>query len=119
MTPHLIGAVKRFLWRWLRRLPSPFTSGDFKAGYGNELAFRQFEISDTRVFDRLQAMAGCGSKGVIRDHLGVGRPDQVALVFGRRITTRHGDVSDPGDHERSRTDPVYHLQVLTAQAVLQ
>jgi hypothetical protein len=45
------GAVKRFLWRWLRRLPSPLRTEDLRAGYVYELAFRQFEVSDTRVFD--------------------------------------------------------------------
>ncbi|MDP8928331.1 MAG: hypothetical protein M3O70_07075 [Actinomycetota bacterium] len=81
------GAVKRFFWRWLHRLPSPFTTADFKAGYTYELAFRQFEVSDTRVFDRPQA-GRMWFEGVIRDHLDVGRPDQVVLVFDRRITRR-------------------------------
>ena len=44
--------MKSFFWRWQRRLPSPFTRADLRAGYVYELAFRQFEISDTRVFDR-------------------------------------------------------------------
>ena len=46
------GAVTSFFWRRQRRLPSPFTREDLRAGYVNELAFRQFEVSDTRVFDR-------------------------------------------------------------------
>lgn len=46
------GAVKSFFWRWVRRLPSPFSTADLRAGYVYELAFRQFEVSDTRVFDR-------------------------------------------------------------------
>jgi hypothetical protein len=78
------GAVKNFFWRWLHRLPTQFSSADWKAGYVYELAFRQFEISDTYVFDRPQA----GRKwfeGVIRDHLDVGRPDQVMLIFDRRL----------------------------------
>ena len=56
------GAVKSFFWRWLRRLPSPFTTADLRAGYTYELAFRQFEISDTRVFDR-PPPAGLSSRG--------------------------------------------------------
>lgn len=78
------GAVKRFLWRWQRRLPSPFTAADLRAGYVYDLAFRQFEISDTRVFDR-PAAGRAFFEGVIRDHLDVGRPDQVALIFDRRV----------------------------------
>lgn len=81
------GAVKSFLWRWQRRLPSPFTKADLRAGYTYELAFRQFEVSDTRVFDRPQAGRSF-FEGLIRDHLDVGRPSQVALIFDRRITTR-------------------------------
>ena len=81
------GAVKSFWWRWCRRLPSPFTDADRRAGYVYELAFRQFEISDTRVFDRPQAGRSF-FEGVIRDHLDIGRPEQVALVFDRKVTSR-------------------------------
>ena len=27
------GAVKSFFWRWVHRLPSPFTASDLRAGY--------------------------------------------------------------------------------------
>jgi len=46
--------VEGFLARWLHRLPSPFTAADQKAGYSCELAFRQFEVSETCGFDRPQ-----------------------------------------------------------------
>jgi hypothetical protein len=46
------GALTQFLWRWQRRLPSPFTRADLRAGYTYELAVRQFEVADTRVVDR-------------------------------------------------------------------
>jgi hypothetical protein len=78
------GAVTAFFWRWQRRLPSPFTREDLRAGYVYELAFRQFEVSDTRVFDR-PAAGRAFFEGLIRDHLDVGRPDQVSLVFGRKV----------------------------------
>jgi hypothetical protein len=81
------GAVKSFFWRWLRRLPSPFTTADLRAGYGYELAFRQFEVSDTRVFDR-PAAGRAFFEGVIGDHLDIGRPSQIALIFDRRISSR-------------------------------
>ena len=76
--------MKNFFWRWLQRLPSQFSSADWKTGYVYELAFRQFEISDTYVFDRPQA-GRMWFEGVIRDHLDVGRPDQVMLIFDRRL----------------------------------
>jgi len=80
------GAVKQFFWRWhQRRLPSPFTTADLRAGYVYGLAVRQFEVSDTRVFAR-PAAGRAFFEGVIRDHLDIGRPSQVALIFDRRIT---------------------------------
>ena len=81
------GAVKSFFWRWQRRLPSPLTRDDLRAGYIYDLAFRQFEISDTRVFDR-PAAGRAFFEQLIRDHLDVGRPRNVSLIFDRRITSR-------------------------------
>lgn len=43
------------IWIWLRRLPSPFTPSDLRAGFVCDLAFRQFEIADTLVFGRPQS----------------------------------------------------------------
>ena len=81
------GAVKSFFWRWQRRLPSPLTRDDLRAGYVYDLAFRQFEISDTRVFDR-PAAGRAFFEQLIRDHLDIGRPRNVSLIFDRRITGR-------------------------------
>jgi hypothetical protein len=81
------GAVKSFFWRWVHRLPSPFTAADLRAGYVYELAFRQFEVSDTRVFDR-PAAGRAFFEQVIRDHLDVGRPSSVSLVFDRRVNVK-------------------------------
>jgi len=78
------GAVASFFWRWQQRLPSPLTSGDLRAGYVYDLAFRQFEVSGTRVFDR-PAAGRAFFEGLIRDHLDLGRPDQVSLIFDRRV----------------------------------
>jgi len=80
-------AVQSFFGRWWRRLPSPFTEADVEAGYRYQMAFRQFEVSDTCVFDRPQA-GRMWFESVIRDHLDVGRPDQIALIFHRRISCR-------------------------------
>jgi len=76
--------VREFFWRWFLRSPAPLTQADVRAGYGYEWAFRQFEISETCVFDRPQA-GRMWFEGVIRDHLDVGRPDQIALIFHRRV----------------------------------
>jgi len=79
--------VRDFFWRWYWRLPSPFTKEDLDAGYVYELAFRQFEVSDTVIFDRPQA-GRAWFEAVIRDHLDIGRPDQVALIFQKRISRK-------------------------------
>ena len=81
------GAVSAFFWRWFPRLPQVFTTADLRAGYVYELAFRQFEVADTLVFDR-PAAGRAFFEGLIRDHLDVGRPDCVSLTFGRKVTAR-------------------------------
>jgi hypothetical protein len=81
------GAVQNFCGRWWRRLPSPFTDADVRAGYGYQMSFRQFEVADTWVFERPPA-GRMWWEGVIRDHRDVGRPDQIALIFHRRVSTR-------------------------------
>jgi hypothetical protein len=40
-------AVRSFFARWSRRLLSIFTETERLAGYGYEMAFRQFVVSDT------------------------------------------------------------------------
>jgi hypothetical protein len=45
---------------------------------------RQYEISDTYVFDQPQA-GRMWFERVIRNHLDVGQPDQVRLIFDRRL----------------------------------
>jgi len=77
--------IWRFFRRWEKRLPSPFTADDRGRGYRYDLAFRQLELSDTRVFDRPQA-GRAWFEQTLRDQLTLGRPDRVALVFARKIT---------------------------------
>jgi hypothetical protein len=76
--------VHAFFERWQARLRSPFTADDHARGYGYELAFRQLEVSDTRIFDRPAAGRGWFER-TVPDQLTLGRPDQVAVVFGRRV----------------------------------
>ena len=112
-------AVQSFFARWLRRLPSAFTEADRRAGYGYQMAFRQFEISDTCVFDRPQA-GRMWFEGVIRDHLDVGRPDQIALIFHRRVNSSYSrNISYPSHQRGRRSHTVLLLQVFADQAVFQ
>jgi hypothetical protein len=77
--------VEAFLRRWQARLPSPFTPEDRRRGYRYALAFRQLELSDTRVFDRPQA-GRAWFEQTLADQLTLGRPDRVAVVFARRVS---------------------------------
>lgn len=78
------GAAKSFFWRWFNRLPSPLTRKDVRRGIVYEMAFRQFEVSDTCVFDRPQA-GRMWFEGIIRDHLDIGRPEQIKIFFNKLI----------------------------------
>jgi hypothetical protein len=72
------------LRKWLRLLPHPFTSADRKAGYRYSISILQAEFSTTKVLDR--PMHGrVFFEQVIRENLDLGRPEQVQLIFNRRI----------------------------------
>ena len=78
------GHVRSLIDRWMPTLPSPLIGADRRAGLGWSYSIRQLEISDTAVFDRPQA-GRAWFEAAIRDHLDLGRPDKVKIVFGRRI----------------------------------
>lgn len=73
--------------KWLARLPHPFTAEDRQAGYRYELSVLQAELSRTMVFNR--PMTGrVFFDQVIRENLDLGRPNQVRLIFDRRVSRR-------------------------------
>jgi hypothetical protein len=74
-----------FARKWLRRLPHPFTAADQRAGYRYALSILQAEFSLTQVLDR-PITGRVFFEEVIRENLDVGRPDQVQLIFDRRVT---------------------------------
>lgn len=79
--------IERVVRKWLARLPHPFPAADRAAGYRYQLSILQVECSLTQVLDRPQT-ARLYFEQVLREHLDLGRPDQVQLIFGRRITRR-------------------------------
>jgi len=73
--------------KWLRLLPHPFSRQDRQAGYRYEVSILQAEFSLTQVLDR--SLSGRAFfEDVIRQNLDLGRPDQVALIFNRRVSRR-------------------------------
>jgi hypothetical protein len=79
--------IDALLRKWLARLPHPYTAQDRKAGYRYDLSILQAEFSLTQVLDRPQT-GRIFFEQVIRENLDLGRPDQVQLVFERRVTRR-------------------------------
>lgn len=76
--------IQTYFEYWMRRIPTPLGGKDRAAGYWWELSMRQVETSLTLVLDRpLRARAFFES--VIRDNLGMGRPEEVRLIFARQI----------------------------------
>jgi hypothetical protein len=79
--PEQIDALLR---KWLAILPHPFSPADRDAGYRYDLSILQAEFSLTQMLD--QPVSGrVFFEQVIRDNLDLGRPDQVGLIFDRRI----------------------------------
>jgi hypothetical protein len=76
--------IQAFCDRWLARLPVPLEGTDEVAGYWWEFSMRQIEVSRTIVFDAPR-YARSFFESLVADNLDVGRPDQVELIFGRRI----------------------------------
>ena len=94
--------IEALLRKWLAILPSPFTAEDQDAGYAYELSVLQAEFSLTQMLDA--PVAGrIFFEQVLRDNLDIGRPDQISLVFGRRLVTRG----------RRRTPGTFRTRVIT------
>jgi hypothetical protein len=76
--------LQRFFDRWLARIPTPLGLADQAAGYWWELSMRQVEVSRTLVLDAPR-QARAFFEALVADNLDLGRPDEVKLIFGRRI----------------------------------
>jgi hypothetical protein len=73
--------------KWLRRLPHPFAPAHRAAGYRYHLSILQAEFALTQVLDR-PLTGRYFFEEVIRENLDLGRPDQMQLIFNRRVTRR-------------------------------
>jgi len=76
--------IDAFFRKWLGRLPHPYSAKDRHAGYRYDLSILQAEFSLTQVWDR--AVHGrCFFEEVIRENIDLGRPEQVQLIFARKM----------------------------------
>jgi hypothetical protein len=73
--------------KWFAFLPHPFTAWDRQAGYRYDLSILQAEFSLTQVLDR-PVSGRIFFEEVIRENLDLGRPEQVQLIFEKRIIRR-------------------------------
>ena len=115
--------IQALLNKWLAILPNPFTDADRAAGYDYDLSMLQVEFSLTQMLDT-PTSGRVFFENVIRENLDVGRPDQVGLIFDRRIFRKGpratpGRFADPGDHRRGHPEPARGLQTHHHQAVPQ
>ncbi len=79
--------IEALLCKWLAILPNPFTDEDQAAGYRYQLSILQAEFSLTQMLDA-PVSGRIFFEQVIGDNLDIGRPDNVALIFNRRIVRR-------------------------------
>lgn len=81
--------IQGFFDRWMSRIPPPLTADDRAGGYWWELSMRQVEVSTTLVLDDPRR-ARRFFQALVSDNIDVGRPETVAVVFGRQVrkTTR-------------------------------
>lgn len=70
--------------KWLARLPHPFSAKDRKAGYRYDLSILQAEFALTQVWHR-PVHGRCFFEEVIRENIDLGRPEQVQLIFARKM----------------------------------
>ena len=95
--------LERFWERWQQQLPQPLTTEDRDCGY--DFSIRQLELSDTRVFDRPE-QARAWFELMLKDQLTLGRPDNVQIVFARKITA-----ATPGRFRTRIVSPGVHPQL--------
>jgi hypothetical protein len=98
--------IEALLRKWLRILPNPFTPEDEAAGYRYELSILQAEFSLTQMLDR-PVSGRIFFEQVLHDNLDIGRPDQISLIFNRRIIGKG----------RHRTPGRFRTRVITAGVV--
>jgi hypothetical protein len=76
--------IEAMFRKWLARLPHPFSAKDRQAGYRYDLSILQAEFSLTQVWDG-GVHGRCFFEEVIRENIDLGRPEQVQLIFDRKM----------------------------------
>lgn len=77
--------IEALVRKWQTQLPQPFTAAERAAGYDYDISILQAEFALTQVLDR-PLTGRLFFEAAIRENLDLGRPEQVQLIFERRIT---------------------------------
>jgi len=77
--------IEALIRKWQGCLPQPFTAAEREAGYDYDISILQAEFALTQVLDR-PLTGRLFFEAAIRENLDLGRPEQVQLIFERRIT---------------------------------
>ncbi|MGH7383249.1 MAG: hypothetical protein ACREKR_13655 [Candidatus Methylomirabilales bacterium] len=80
------GVIREFCERWWAVLPLPLTEADRAAGYRWDISMRQVEVSRTIVFTAPRHARGF-FEALCSDNLDIGRPEEMQIIFGRRVRT--------------------------------
>ncbi len=76
--------VAQIAQRWLAWVPDPLTPAERAAGYPSRLSIYQVEFSDNVIFHQTQVLNRVYEQ-LLREHLHLGRPDMLKVVFDRQI----------------------------------
>lgn len=76
--------IQEWFDRWIAQIPVPLETRDRDAGYWWELSMRQIELARTLVFDDPRRARGF-FEALVADNIGVGRPEEVAVLFARQV----------------------------------
>jgi hypothetical protein len=76
--------VEQIARRWLAWVPDPLTAAERAAGYPWRLSIYQAEFSDNVIFHRTEVLNRV-YEDLLREHLHLGRPDMLKVVFDRQI----------------------------------
>lgn len=79
--------IEHFLRKWQRELPCPYRAVEQQAGFCYDVSMTQIEFALTQVVE--QPVHGrIFFEEIIRENLDLGRPENMQLIFDRRITKR-------------------------------
>ena len=79
--------IEKLLEKWKSILPNPFTQADYDNGLRQEISMLQTEFASTNVFDK-PINGRILFENIIKENIQLGRPENMSLIFDRRITKR-------------------------------